>query len=193
MALRESPIRRQPSARPPWLIPVLVAVGLLVVVALVFGVRSLLGGGSASSADASTEPTPCVTQTVTLANSLPTAGDVKVNVYNATATSGLAAKTASALEKRGFQVGHVGNDPAGKPVTGVAVIRYGPHAEMQAQLLQLYVPGAELVKVGRGGKKVDLVMGQGFTDLAQQSDVDTQLAAPSPVATGPGCPAPSAS
>lgn len=194
MSLRENPSRRRPPSRPPWLIALLIAVGVLVVVGVGYGIVSLVRGPADPAAEsASATPTPCVTETVTAAEVLPAPAQVKVNVYNATATSGLASKTATALEKRGFTIADVGNDPVDAPITGVGQIRFGPKAQEQAQLLLLYVPGAELVSLDRKGKKVDLAMGDGFTGLAPQDDVDAQLAVPSPVATGPGCPTPAAS
>ena len=102
---------------------------------------------------------------------LPTPAKVKVNVYNATATSGLASKTANELEDRGFRVGKVANDPVGKPIPGVAEIRFGAKGAQDAQLLLLYVPGAELVELDRKGRNVDLATGTGFTGLAPQPEV----------------------
>lgn len=189
MALRESPVRRRPPARPPWLIALLIAVGVLVVVGVGFAIVSLVRGpGDPAAVEPSQSPTPCVTETVPAGDLLPTPADVKVNVYNATGTSGLASKTASALEKRGFVVADVANDPVGKPITGVGQIRFGPKAEEQAQLLLLYVPGAELVELERKGKKVDLSTGDAFTGLAPEQQVNDGLALPTPVATGLGCP-----
>jgi hypothetical protein len=170
----------------------LVAVGVLVVIGIGFGVVSLVRGSSDSSAAdaADPTPTPCVTTQVTQAELLPKPAKVKVNVYNATATSGLASKTASDLEDRGFRVGKVANDPAGRALPGVGEIRFGPKGAEGAQLLLLYVPGAELVELDRKGRNVDLATGTGFTGLAPQPEVAAQLASPSPVATGPGCPSP---
>jgi hypothetical protein len=189
-SLRESPIRREKPGRPTWLVVLLVVVGLLVVIGIGYGVVSLVRGGADSSAADAADPTPspCVTTTVTPADVLPKPAKVKVNVYNATSTSGLASKTANELEDRGFQVGRVANDPVGKPVPGVAQIRFGPKAEPAAQLLLIYVPGAELVELDRKGRNVDLATGDGFAGLAPQPEVAAQLAAPSPVASGPGCP-----
>ena len=193
-SLRESPIRRQKPGRPTWLVGLLVAVGVLVVIGIGFGVVSLVRGSSDSSAAdaADPTPTPCVTTQVTQAELLPKPAKVKVNVYNATATSGLASKTASDLEDRGFRVGKVANDPVGRALPGVAEIRFGPKGAEGAQLLLLYVPGAELVELDRKGRNVDLATGTGFTGLAPQPEVAAQLASPSPVATGPGCPSPAA-
>lgn len=191
-SLRESPIRRQKPGRPTWLVALLVVVGVLVVIGIGFGVVSLVRGSADSSAPDATDPTPtaCVTAQVTAAELLPKPAKVKVNVYNATATSGLASKTANELEDRGFQVGRVANDPVGKPITGVGQIRFGPKAEPAAQLLLVYVPGAELVELDRKGRNVDLATGDGFTGLAPPPEVAAQLASPSPVASGPGCPTP---
>ena len=189
-SLRESPIRREKPGRPTWLVALLVVVGLLVVIGIGYGVVSLVRGGSDSSASDAVDPTPtpCVTTSLTPADVLPTPAKVKVNVYNATATSGLASKTANELEDRGFRVGKVANDPVGKPIGGVAQIRFGPKGEPGAQLLLLYVPGAELVELDRKGRNVDLATGDAFTGLAPQPEVAAALASPSPVASGPGCP-----
>jgi hypothetical protein len=188
-SMRESPIRRQKPTRPTWLVALLIAVGVVVIIGVVFGIVSLLRGSSdEATADASSPAaSPCVTTTVTVADVLPKPAKVKVNIYNATATSGLASKTATAVEKRGFTVVAVENDPVGKPITGVGQIRYGPKGEQGARLLLLYVPGAEMVALDRKGRQVDLAVGDSFTAFAPQPEVDAQLASPSPVASGPGC------
>ena len=82
------------------------------------------------------------------------------------------------------------NDPVGRPITGVAQIRYGPKGAEEAQLLLLYVPGAELVALDRKGRKVDLAIGDGFTGFGAEAEVTAALASPTPVASGPGCPTP---
>jgi len=188
-SMRESPIRRQRPGRPTWLVAVLIVVAVLVVVGIGFGLVSLLRGASddATSDASAPSPTPCVTTTATPADVLPKPAKVKVNIYNATATSGLASKTATAVEKRGFTVAAVANDPVGKPISGVAQIRYGPKGEQGAQLVLLYVPGAQMVPLDRKGRQVDLAVGDAFTGLAPQPAVDVLLASPSPVVSGPGC------
>ena len=186
-SMRESPIRRQPSNRPPWLVPVLIVVAALVVVALLYAIVSMVRGGGTPAADEGTTPQPCVTQTVTPGDALPKPAKVTVNVYNASATAGLAGRVADELDSRGFKVGEIDNDPTGRTVTGVGEIRYGPKGAKKAQLLAVYVPGAQLVELDRKGTKVDLAMGAGFESLAAQDVVDAALSEPSPVATGPGC------
>jgi len=190
-SIRESPIRRQKPARPRWLVILLIVVAAMVVVGVGYGLVSLLRSSSDAEAgvDPTALPTPCVTTMVTPAETLPKPAKVRVNVYNATDTSGLASKTASAIEKRGFKIGEVANDPVGAPITGVGELRYGPKGAEEAQLVLLYVPGAELVELDRKGRKVDFAIGDAFTGLAPQPEVQALLTQPSPVASGPGCPA----
>lgn len=189
MSVRQAPSRPHGSSRPPWLLPVLIVVGVLVVVGLIFGVVSLIRGSGDDTAAASdgSVPNPCSTEMFATSELLPPPSKVKVNVYNATATPGLASKTATALENAGFKVGKVANDPVARTITGVGQIRYGPKAEKRAQLLSYYVPGAELVQVDRKGVKVDLAMGDSFTGLAPEQQVNDALASPTPMPTGIGC------
>lgn len=188
-SLRESPIRRQQPKRPRWLVVVLIAVAALVVVGVGFGAVSLFRGdpSSPSADESAATPSPCVTTLVTPAESLPKPDRVKVNVYNATATAGLASKTATSVTARGFHVRKVDNDPVGRKITGVAEIRFGPKGASGADLLMIYVPGATLVELDRKGRAVDLAVGDGFTSLAPEEAVAAAMAAPSPVASGPGC------
>lgn len=188
-SMRENPIRRQQRQRPPWLLAVLISVGVLVVVGVVYGVVSLVRGGS-SDATAQTpggDPSPCVTTMVTPAQTLPLPSKVRVNVYNATGTSGLAGKTAKELGSRNFKVVKVANDPRNKKIAGVAQIRYGTKGEASAQVLLFQAPGAELVNDGRKGKTVDLAMGDDFTGLAALDAVEAQMAVATPSVSGVGC------
>ena len=181
--------RRRPRRRPPWLVGVLIAIAVLIVFALLFALWKLISGGSTS--DAATVPdasaSPCVTTTMPTSKLLPPPNQVRVNVYNATPKTGLAKKTARELSAKGFKISKVANDPAGKKLTGVAQIRYGPKGELSAQLLLLYVPGAEMVNDYRAGKKIDLATGSTFSGLSPQQGVKALLAAPTAVASGPGC------
>ena len=192
MSLRESPVRRHQAHRPRWLVLLLAAVAVLVLVGLGYGIVSLVRGSGEPDAAAEPEPTPspCETVLVPAGETLPEPASVTVNVYNATSTSGLASKTATALEDRGFAVGKVANDPADREITGVAEIRFGPKGAEEAQLVLLYVPGAELVELKRKGQKVDLAMGDAFAGLAPEQQVNAALSSPSPVPSGIGCPSP---
>ena len=69
-------------------------------------------------------PAPTCTPTATsTASRVPS--QVTVNVYNATDRTGLAAKTASDVRKRGFKVSAVSNDPLQRQVAIAAEVRYG--------------------------------------------------------------------
>lgn len=187
-SFRENPIRRQPSRRPTWLLPVAIVGGVLVAVVLVIVVVRFLGGSGEEEPAADVAPEPsCSTLMVAPADELPEPKKVRVNVYNATETSGLASKTARDLKKRGFVIKDVANDPAGLPIEGVARIRYGPKAAKRAELLSYYVPGAELVEMERPGTVVDLALGDSFTFVPPQPDIDATLNASEAVLSGPGC------
>jgi hypothetical protein len=194
-SMRENPIRRQPQRRPPWLIGVLIAVAVVVVVGVLYGIINLVRGDSSTDASdvASGTPSPCVTTMTTPAESLPSPSQVRVNVYNATGTAGLAGKTAKELGSRNFKVVKVANDPRNKKITGVAEIRFGTKGEQSAQVLLFQAPGAELVNDGRKGKNVDLAMGEEFTELAPVDEVATAMSVETPVVTGAGCSSPEAS
>lgn len=187
-SMRENPIRRRPPSRQPWVLPAVIVGAVAVAVGIVIVVVRLLGGSDdpASSADA-TPSASCSTVMAAPADELPLPERVKVNVYNATETSGLASKTARELKKRGFTVLEVANDPVGLPIEGVARIRYGPNSTQRAELLAYYIPGAELVEIERKGPKIDLAIGDLFTEVAPQAEVDSTLNAPTPELVGAGC------
>lgn len=71
-----------------------------------------------------------------------------------------------------------------------AEIRHGPSGLTSAKLMTYYIPGAVLVDDGRTDATIDTVLGQAFTAIAPQSEVDAALVAPSPSPSGPGCPTP---
>lgn len=192
-SMRENPIRRQQKQRPPWLMAVLIGVAVLVAIGIIYAIVGVVRGGSSDdSVDASSDPTPCVTTMVTPADSLPAPANVKVNVYNATGTSGLAGKTAKELGSRNFKVVKVANDPRNKKIAGIAQIRYGTKGEESAQVLLFQAPGAELVNDGRKGKSVDLAMGEAFAGLAPVEEVAAQMAVATPSVSGVNCPSDSA-
>lgn len=185
-SMRESPIRRQPRRQPPWLIGVVIAVLVIVVVGVIYGLLSLVRGDSSEEAapSASGVPSACATTMTTPAESLPGPSKVRVNVFNATETAGLAGKTAKELGSRNFKVVKVANDPRNKKIAGVAQIRYGPKGEQSAQVLLFQAPGAELINDGRKGKTVDLAMGDEFTSLAPVDQVAEQMSVETAVITG---------
>jgi len=195
-----TPSRRRRDSRPLWLTVVLVVVAMAVLFALGFGIATLLKGGDGSlppeesldQATASVQPLPCETVLITPAEVLPRTERVTVNVFNSTPTVGLAAETAQILTARGFTVKNVANDPRDAVLAGTGEIRFGPKGADAAQLLTFYFPGAVLVDDGRTGKRVDVSLGSGFTEIVGEAEIAAALASPSPSPSGPGCVAPSA-
>ncbi|MEU6577706.1 LytR C-terminal domain-containing protein [Streptomyces sp. NPDC046805] len=139
------------------------------------------GGKKASAAggkgDCRTESSPSTAP----AKALPEPGTITVNVYNATARTGLAKSTADELKKRGFKIGKVGNASKDfdKKVKGTGVL-LGPDASLKTSLPVL---GAQLTAAerrtdaGRKGADVDLIIGDGFKTLTKKADADRAMAA----------------
>ncbi|MFJ4568216.1 LytR C-terminal domain-containing protein [Streptomyces caelestis] len=170
-------------------------VGLVVASAAVLGVGGwgawqlvdvFTGGGrKASAAGSGTECGP--ERAPRPAPTLPEPRAITVNVFNATTRSGLAKKTADELKKRGFKIGDVGNATKqyDKKVKGPGVL-LGPASALDTSLpvLGTQLPGAERrSEAARKGAAVDLVIGDGFKELAKKPDADralTKLARPEP-------------
>jgi hypothetical protein len=143
------------------------------------------GGGRKASAAG--DGTDCGTTTKASpspsAKPLPQPRTITVNVLNATTRGGLAKKTADELKKRGFKIGDVGNatEQYDKKVKGTGLL-LGPASALGTQL-----PGAERrTEAARKGAAVDLVIGDGFKELAKKPDADralTKLATPEPAPT----------
>jgi hypothetical protein len=97
-------------------------------------------------------------------------GKVTVNVYNASDRYRLAAKTATRLEKQGYAVGKIDNDPLKRAVTTPAEVRHGEKGLAQARTVLAVAPDAALVQDDRTGERVDLVLGGswgGFADAPE--------------------------
>ena len=148
------------------------------------------GGDKASAAGSRAEcggkasPSPGVSGATTSVSG-PKPGQITVNVYNATARSGLAKDTADALKKRGFKIGDVGNASKefDKKVKGTGLL-LGPSSALKTSLPVL---GAQLASAerravaSRKGGDLDLIVGNGFKALTTKADADkalTALAAP---------------
>lgn len=106
------------------------------------------------------------------ARETPRPSQIRVNVYNTTYREGLAKTVRGELVARGFKAGAMGNDPEKVYLPkDVALIRYGPDADLAAKRLAEHVAGARLVKVDRAGLTLDLVLGNRWTDLVPFADV----------------------
>ncbi len=125
-------------------------------------------------------PAPSPTPTVVAA------GEIRVNVYNATDRRGLASRVARSLKQRGFLVRRVDNDPAKRAVTGAAEVRHGPAGTDAARTVAAQVGTVVLVPDERTNASVDLALGAGFVRL-QAVDVASAAASPTPAPRPSGC------
>ncbi|MFJ4785827.1 LytR C-terminal domain-containing protein [Streptomyces sp. NPDC088794] len=141
------------------------------------------GGGDKASAAGSkaacASPSPGV-RGATTSVSVPKPGQITVNVYNATARSGLAKDTADALKKRGFKIGDVGNASKefDKKVKGSGIL-LGPSSALKTSLpvLGTQLSTAEQRAVAsRKGAELDLIVGDGFKALTPKAAADKALA-----------------
>lgn len=112
----------------------------------------------------------------------PKAGDITLNVYNSTSRDGLAAQVAKQMRKRGFSVADIANDPLNRSIEAVAEVRSNLDNQGAASVVIAHVPQAEFVADERATKSVDLVLGDGFTELAGNDD-----ATPITTSTLPPC------
>ncbi|MGW5867498.1 LytR C-terminal domain-containing protein [Streptomyces sp. NPDC055239] len=110
---------------------------------------------------------------------LPKPGQIKVNVFNATARGGLAKDVATELKKRGFTVGKVDNATKAydKKVKGTGILLGAKSATDSAlPVLGTQLADAESRTDARKGVEVDLILGAKFKDLAKKKDADKALA-----------------
>ncbi|MFG2823156.1 LytR C-terminal domain-containing protein [Kitasatospora sp. NPDC048365] len=139
-------------------------------------------GAPAAASGAAAPGAPAASSTA-----VPQPQAVTVNVYNATDKSGLAARTAEELKKRGFTVGKVGNAPTalGK-VPGTIQVVSGPGGLGAATLLKSQAAGATATEDTRADATVDFVIGDTYAALLDP----TQAAAALAEATKPVTPTP---
>jgi hypothetical protein len=104
--------------------------------------------------------------------------NIQLNVYNATDKSGLAKEVALELKQRKFKVDKTGNDPLGKPVEGVAVLRYGPKMVGSAWVVRSYFLNEAVREFdpSRQDETIDVVLGPSFQKLATETEQRLALA-----------------
>ncbi|MDT0342006.1 LytR C-terminal domain-containing protein [Streptomyces litchfieldiae] len=125
---------------------------------------------------------------------------ITVNVYNATDRTGLAQETADALAERGFTIGKVENAPRelDGQVTSPGLLLGATAAEESGALsvLATQLDGAEngeplaLEEGADPATVVDLVIGDGFTELTAADEAQRRLdglASPAADASAPAC------
>lgn len=163
------PVRRRVSSRRP--IPPLIFLVVLAVVALGVWFKVLQTDQARPSSEADACPAP---PTVTAMDP----ATIRVRVYNATPTAGLAAQVTAEFVGRGFAVVETDNDRSGREVLGVGEVRYGARGAEQAAFISLFVPGITLVRDTRSDALIDVVLGPDYTTLAAPEAVAAAIATP---------------
>ncbi len=129
-------------------------------------------------ADLSAEPQETAAPTTAAPETVP-AGDVSVEVYNGSGTSGLAGSAATALEGAGFAVTSTGNADSMDHTT--TEVRYAAGDEALATTLAASIPGATTAQVDDATSgTVQLVLGSDFNGVGQA----VTAAAPAPTTEG---------
>ncbi len=165
----------------------LVIVGTLAVVALVFVVIAVVRDTQSNAGTAEGCPEDWPRADVTLRDHK----DVKIRVYNGTDRPGLAASVGDDFRNRDFQVEKEANEK--KQIDDVAVLRYGPKGVGSAHLLRAYFLGNAALEydVERPDDVVDVVLGNGFQQLATTTEVNQSIGdLGAPVAPPGSCPMP---
>ena len=113
--------------------------------------------------------------------------DIRLKVTNASGTEGLALTVFVELGRRGFQMLGTAEGTVA-PVPQVAVIRFGPRTVGAAWLVKLYFDGDVTTEYDarRSDDIVEIVLGQGFTQLRTITEVNQAVAAADPPTMPPG-------
>ncbi len=112
---------------------------------------------------------PCPT-----AGARPTAPDgVWLNVYNTTATPGLAGEVAAYFEEVGYNIGQTDNAPIYR---GVALIETGPRAVDDAYTLaRFFGPETKIRLTGAEDKTLTVLLGDGFRSMPDEEETEQIL------------------
>jgi len=149
---------------------------LIIAVLLVFGAFAYALGYINTSG----ESTPAASSSCAVTSTAPPQSIFILNVYNASSDSGVANRTATAMQSRGFNIGAISNDPYKESIDGVGQIRFGPKGKKNAtEYVKKYLPGGKLVQDGRTDDSVDLVLGENAPVI--------KSVPPTTVAPPPGC------
>lgn len=89
------------------------------------------------------------------------ARDIRVNVYNAGLTPGLAAETLDTLASKGFGVGEATNAPGGLAASNVTIVANSPKSP-EVELVQTQFTGPVRITQGDLARGVDVLVGDGF-------------------------------
>lgn len=95
---------------------------------------------------------------------------VQVNVYNGTIRSGLATAVAKELRSRGFAVKAVANEDEAKPISAVALVRYGTPGVKAARTVARQFPGkVQMLRVSKNTRVVDVVIGTKYRQMLERT------------------------
>jgi LytR cell envelope-related transcriptional attenuator len=148
-------------------------VSVLVVAAMIVVAAAILRDNETGPVGAG-----CPKDAVIADTRLPEPSEVKINVYNASERPGLANQVKTDFVNRKFTVVNAGNDPKGKRLDQIAVLRYGPKAVGAAWLLRAYFldQAAREFDINRKDDIVDVVLGTQFRQLATVTEFHQALA-----------------
>ena len=160
-----------------------VVVGLLALAAVVAIVAALIRDTQAGAVAGPGCPPGTTEVDLTIPDE---ASQVELRVLNGTASAGIANQVSTDFGYRGFRM----RPPAsgtGK-VTGVAVIRYGPRTVGAADWIQAYFLGRATPQysASRTTDVIDVVVGDGYRQLATRTEVNEALAMHGGPALPPG-------
>jgi LCP family protein required for cell wall assembly len=105
----------------------------------------------------------------------PTPSEVTVEVFNASARSGLAGEVGETLRSLGFDVGEIAS---AEVPTAQTVIRFSPDQAAAAAVLRATVPSATEVPDPGSTGVLQLVLGRSFDDVVRAPSEPIALAAP---------------
>lgn len=162
----------------------LVVVGALVVCAIVFVTMAIVRDRQSGKSFAQ----GCGEGDVRANVTLPVQEDVELNVFNATDKPGLSAEVAADFTNQKFKVKSHGNDPLGKRVDAVAVLRYGPQGVGAQWLVRAYFLNEAKTEfdINRKDEVVDVVIGTRFKQLATTTEKNQALGQMGPPQAPPG-------
>jgi hypothetical protein len=169
-----APERRRP-------LPALAFIGALCVLTAVVWFRVLHRSDSVAApthqACPTTTPTAAAKPDKTV---LPVPSKISVLVLNSTERTGLAGRTGRQLRKQGFNVTDTADDKPlyggnGKPISGVAEIRFGPTAKPAATLLHYLFPAAVMQQNDSSSGVVIVSLGADYKKFVPFAKVRKQL------------------
>lgn len=162
--------RSRPGGRRP--IPPLVFLLVLAVLALAVWWKVLKKDETSAAAD-----NQCVAASALSTDPAKAVKEVKLRVYNASETPGLAQQVSTEFGIRGFTIDATANDPAEREITGIGEIRFGPKGELAAQLVLANLPGlTEMLDESRADAVVELALGPSYAGMVPPDQASKAVA-----------------